>query len=157
MSRDVSSEGEGAASPAPEHAPARAEPVRLLFVCVENSCRSQMAEGFARAIGGGAVEARSAGSEPSGRVDPGAIEAMREVGVDLTTHRSKPVREVEGRRYDAIVSMGCGDACPHVPARRRIEWDVPDPKDMPPDDFRRVRDRIRGLVEKLIGDLGADA
>lgn len=130
------------------------EALRLLFVCVENSCRSQMAEGFARSLGGAAVEAASAGSEPSGRVSPRATEAMREVGIDLSGQRSKAIGEVEGRTYDAVVSMGCGDACPHVPAGRRLEWDVPDPKDMPEEEFRRVRDEIRRRVEALLAELG---
>lgn len=113
-----------------------------------------MAEGFARALGRDAVEACSAGSRPSGRVDPRAVEAMREVGVDLSGHRSKPVEEVEALEFDAVVSMGCGDACPHVPARRRLEWEIPDPKGLPAAEFRRVRDRIRERVEALIAELG---
>lgn len=129
------------------------EPIRLLFVCVENSCRSQMAEGFARAIGGDGVEAHSAGSRPSGRVDRRAVEAMREVGIDLTAHRSKPVPDAEAPGFDAVVSMGCGDACPHVPARRRLEWEIPDPKGLPPEEFRRVRDLIRERVEALLSGL----
>ena len=126
---------------------------RVLFVCVENSCRSQMAEAFARMIGGDRVEAFSAGSRPSGRVDPAAIETMAEVGCDLATHRSKPVAELPYREFDAVVSMGCGDACPSVAARHRETWEIPDPKGMSPARFREVREAIRGRVEALLAAL----
>lgn len=131
-----------------------AEPLRLLFVCVENSCRSQMAEAFARRLGRGRVVVHSAGSRPSGRVHPRAVAAMREVGLDLSSHSSKSVDEMTGLRFDAVVSMGCGDACPHVPARRRLEWDVPDPKELDPEGFRQVRDGIEDRVAALISELG---
>lgn len=136
-------------------APGQEEPLRLLFVCVENSCRSQMAEAFARELGGHRVEAHSAGSRPSGRVNPRAVAFMAELGLDLSSHRSTSVDEVPDVGYDAVVSMGCGDACPHVPARRRLEWEIPDPKEMEPDAFRRVRDRIRDRVAGLLAELTA--
>ena len=105
--------------------------LRVLFVCVENSCRSQMAEAFARLDGGEGVEAFSAGSRPSGRVNPGAVRTMAEVGYDLSTHRSQsPADLPAGGAWDAVVTMGCGDACPAVPAARREDWPVPDPKDL---------------------------
>jgi len=126
---------------------------RLLFVCVENSCRSQMAEAFARLLGGELVEACSAGSRPSGTVNPAAIESMAELGYDLSVHRSTAIDDVPAGGFDAVVTMGCGDACPHVPARRREDWDIPDPKDMPPEAFRHVRDDIRTRVARLLAEL----
>src|SRR6266849_1294036 len=106
---------------------------RILFVCVENSNRSQMAEAFARIHGGESVEAYSAGSRPSGKINPKAIAAMREI------------------EYDFVATMGCGDECPFVRAREREDWDIPDPKDMPPEDFRKVRDLIETKVKAVIG------
>src|SRR5262245_10077868 len=100
---------------------------RVLFVCVENSNRSQMAEAFARLDGGPGVDAHSAGSRPSGRVNPKAVEAMKELGYDLTAHTSKGLGEFDGQEFDAAVTMGCGDACPLVRAQRRIDWQIPDP------------------------------
>jgi protein-tyrosine-phosphatase len=130
--------------------------LRLLFVCVENSNRSQMAEAFARLRGGERVEAWSAGSRPSGRVNPKAVEAMRELGCDLTKHRSKSLDELPSGRFDAVVTMGCGDACPHVPALQRRDWQIPDPRDLPPEAFRAVRDRIDAEVRALLASLGVE-
>jgi arsenate reductase (thioredoxin) len=126
---------------------------RVLFVCVENSNRSQMAEAFARLHGGEDVEAFSAGSRPSGRVNAKAIEAMKEVGYDLTTHQSKGLEAFNGQEFDAAVTMGCGDACPLVRARRRIDWTIPDPREMPPERFRQVRDLIEQKVKELLAVL----
>jgi protein-tyrosine-phosphatase len=118
--------------------------MKAVFVCVENSNRSQMAEAFARMAG---VEAYSAGSRPSGKVNPNAIEAMRELGYDLSTHHSKSLAELEGVDFDVAVTMGCGDACPNLRARRREDWQIPDPKEMPPERFREVRDLIASKVK----------
>jgi arsenate reductase (thioredoxin) len=124
---------------------------RLLFVCVENSCRSQMAEGFARALGAGRVEAWSAGSRPSGRVNPRAVALMKEKGIDLGSQRSKGLDDLPPNLdWDYLVTMGCGDACPHLPARRRVDWDLPDPKPLGDEEFRRVRDQIGALVAGLL-------
>ena len=128
-------------------------PKRVIFVCVENSNRSQMAEAFARIHGAGQVEAFSAGSRPSGRINPRAIEAMKEVGYDLTAHTSKGLGGFNGEEFDAAVTMGCGDACPLVHARRRIEWQIPDPRDLPPEGFREVRDLIEAKVKELLQTL----
>ena len=128
-------------------------PKRVIFVCVENSNRSQMAEAFARLHGAGKVEAFSAGSRPSGRINPKAVEAMREVGYDLTTHTSKGLDGFNGREFDAAVTMGCGDECPLVLARRRLDWRIPDPKEMPPERFREVRDMIEAKVKELLQSL----
>ena len=134
------------------HPPAR--PKRVIFVCVENSNRSQMAEAFARIHGGGRVEAFSAGSRPSGRINPKAVEAMKEVGYDLAAHASKGLEAFNGRRFDAAVTMGCGDECPLVVTNRRVDWQIPDPKEMPPDQFRAVRDLIEQKVKQLLRELG---
>jgi arsenate reductase len=118
-----------------------------LFVCVENSCRSQMAEAFARMAG---AAAHSAGSKPSGVVNPNATASMAELGYDLSTHRSESVDDVAKIEFDAVVTMGCGDACPAVPARQRLDWAIPDPKHMDPSEFAVVRDSIRAQVEALL-------
>ncbi len=126
-------------------------PKRVLFVCVENSNRSQMAEAFARIYGGAGVEAFSAGSRPSGVVNPKAVDAMRELGYDLTAHRSKGLADLAGEEFDVVVGMGCGDeGCPLVKAKRHEEWNVPDPKHLPPEHFREVRDLIGRKVRALL-------
>jgi protein-tyrosine-phosphatase len=125
----------------------------VLFVCVENSNRSQMAEAFARMHGGGRVEAASAGSRPSGRINPKAIEAMKELGYDLTTHASKGLDAFNGRAVDVAVTMGCGDECPLVLAARREDWAIPDPREMSPEEFRGVRDLVEKKVLALLSSL----
>lgn len=112
-----------------------------------------MAEAFARVDGRGRVKAHSAGSDPSGRVNPRAEAFMREVGYDLGGHRSKSVEELTGMEFEAVVSMGCGDACPHLQARRRLEWDIPDPQELSDTGFREVRDRIQEQVRDLLAGL----
>lgn len=126
------------------------QPCRILFVCVENCCRSQMAEAFARLHGAGRVEACSAGTRPSGRVHPKAVAAMGEVEVNLEGHRSKGLAEVADEDFDVVVTMGCGDLGDRVRARRREDWDIPAPKDMPVERFRVVRDRIEEKVRELL-------
>ena len=126
---------------------------RVLFVCVENSNRSQMAEAFARLHGGDEVEAHSAGSRPSGRVNPKAIAAMAERGVDLSGHASKGLEAVERLTFDAVVTMGCGDACPHVRARIRDDWALADPRDLDAAGVRAVRDEIEQRVKALLARL----
>ena len=124
---------------------------RVLLVCVENSCRSQMAEGFARALGADRVAAWSAGSRPSGKINPRAVAFMKERGIDLSAQKSKELTDLPaGVEWRIIVTMGCGDACPHLPARRRLDWELPDPTGMGDDEFRSVRDRIEGLVRELL-------
>ena len=126
---------------------------RVVFVCVENSNRSQMAQAFANIIGG--FEAHSAGSRPSGRVNPKAIAAMQELGYDLTTHQSKSLADLPNLPFDAAVTMGCGDACPNLNAKRRLDWSIPDPREMSPDDFRQVRDSIKERVFDLLNELSS--
>jgi len=125
---------------------------RVLFVCIENSNRSQMAEAFAHMLGGADIEALSAGSAPSGVINPKAIAAMAELGYDLTTHDSKSLDQVTGD-FDAVVTMGCGDSCPWVPAKRREDWALPDPKHFEGDAYRAVRDDIRERVRALLASL----
>lgn len=128
---------------------------KILFVCVENSNRSQMSEAFARIHGGKAVEPYSAGSNPSGVINPKAIAAMKELGYDLTKHRSKSLEEAkEHAPFDVVVTMGCGDACPWMPAKEFIDWQIPDPKHMNEEEFRGVRDlieqKVRNLLHRLV-------
>ena len=127
----------------------------VLFVCVENSNRSQMAEAFARMHGAGRMEAASAGSRPSGMVNPKAVAAMKELGYDLTEHRSKGLDDFNGRNIDVAVTMGCGDECPLVLAGQRVDWKIPDPRDMTPEEFRGVRDLIERKVKDLLAILEA--
>jgi len=126
---------------------------RLLFVCVENANRSQMAEAYARIQGGASVEAYSAGSRPSGKVNPKAITSMHELGYDLSTHDSKSLEQLPDVTFDVVVTMGCGDACPMVQTRQRLEWAIPDPKHLPPDEFRNVRNMIRDKVHNVLQTL----
>ena len=134
-------------------AAAVSRPKSWLFVCVENSNRSQMAEAFARIHGGDKVEAYSAGSRPSGKINPKAIRTMKEIGYDLSKHRSKSLSEIPDIEFDFVATMGCGDACPFVRATRREDWDIPDPKDLPPDEFRAVRDLIETRVNAAINEI----
>ncbi len=127
---------------------------KLLFVCVENSNRSQMSQAFAIIHGGENVEAYSAGSKPSGIVNPKAIAAMKELGYDLSSHDSKSLEDVKAfAPFDAVVTMGCGDACPWMPAMQFIDWQIPDPKHMEPEEFNKVRDYISDKVKDLINSL----
>ena len=121
--------------------------MRILFVCVENSNRSQMAEGFARHYG---ADAASAGSRPSGRVNSTAIQAMAEKGIDLSKNESKSLQEIPSGEWDWVVTMGCGDACPFVPAKNRDDWALPDPRDLPYEEFKKVRDEIERRVRLLL-------
>ncbi len=127
---------------------------KLLFVCIENSNRSQMSQAFAKILGGAGVEAYSAGSKPSGIVNPKAIAAMKELGYDLSIHDSKSLEEVKAfAPYDAVITMGCGDACPWMPAKQFIDWQIPDPKHMEPAQFNEVRDFIESKVKMLLEGL----
>lgn len=125
----------------------------FLFVCIENSNRSQMAQAFAKIWGGEEVEAYSAGSRPSGKINPKAIAAMSELGYDLSTHDSKSLDEIPAIQFDYVVTMGCGDACPWVPAIQRIDWQIPDPREMDPKDFNAVRNLISEKVQELISNM----
>jgi protein-tyrosine-phosphatase len=126
---------------------------RIVFVCIENSNRSQMAEAFARIHGAGKVEPHSAGSRPSGHVNPKAIEAMKEIGYDLSIHQSKSLQDLAGIEFDVAVTMGCGDECPFIKAKQRLDWQIPDPKAMAPEQFREVRALIESRVKALLQSL----
>jgi protein-tyrosine-phosphatase len=128
---------------------------KVLFVCIENSNRSQMAEAFAKIHGKGKVEAYSSGSRPSGIINPKAIEAMKELGYDLTTHTSKSLNEIPDVEYDFVATMGCGDECPFVRAKLREDWQIPDPKHLEPEEFRKVRDLIEQKVKEMLERIGA--
>lgn len=123
---------------------------RVLFVCIENANRSQMAEAFARRLGEGIIEAWSAGSRPSGEVNPRAVRFMAEKGYDLVNHQSKSLDEVPRGPYDYVITMGCGDECPFIPASHREDWDLKDPKTLDDEGFRAVRDEIKRRVQELI-------
>ena len=125
----------------------------ILFVCVENACRSQMAEAFAQALGAGRVAAWSAGSRPAGQVNARAVTFMKERGIELATQRPKGLHDLPaGITWDFVVTMGCGDSCPYLPANSRLDWDLPDPKGLPDEEFRRVRDAIEARVRELIAE-----
>ncbi len=127
---------------------------KILFVCIENSNRSQMSQAFAKMLGGSSVESYSAGSKPSGIVNPKAIAAMLELGYDLSKHDSKSLEEVKQYApFDAVVTMGCGDACPWMAAKKFIDWEIPDPKNMERDEFNKVRDLIGNKVKDLLKEL----
>jgi arsenate reductase (thioredoxin) len=126
---------------------------RIVFVCVENSCRSQIAEAFGRLLAGPNVAIYSAGSRPSGQVNPKAIASMREIGYDLATHASKSLDDLPNVEFDAAITMGCGDECPRLQASAREDWGIPDPKHLEPDEFRQVRDLIEVKVRELLARL----
>lgn len=123
---------------------------KVLFVCVENSCRSQMAEAFGKIHGKGIIEVYSSGSKPSGIVNPKAIASMAEVGYDLSKHSSFGLDEIPQIKWDYAITMGCGDECPMILADNREDWGLPDPKHMEPEEFAKVRDIIEREVLDLI-------
>lgn len=112
-----------------------------------------MAEAFAKIHGKGKVESFSAGSKPSGVVNLKAIEAMKELGYDLTKHKSKSVEDFRNTSFEYVITMGCGDECPFIPAKHRLDWDIPQPKDMDKDEFRKVRDEIGEKVKRLMENI----
>ena len=131
---------------------------RVLFVCLHNAGRSQMSEALFRLVAGNRHEARSAGSTPAERVHPEVVEAMRELGVDLSDRIPHKLDRSDAEWADIVVTMGCGDACPYIPGKRYIDWDLPDPKGRPIDEVRAIRDEIRTRIEALAAKLdGAPA
>jgi arsenate reductase len=126
---------------------------KVLFVCIENSCRSQMAEGFAKKWGQGKIEVFSAGSNPSGKVDKMAIKVMKEKGIDISGQKSKGFDDLKEKKFDYVITMGCGDVCPFVPAKERIEWDVSDPKGKSIETFRNTRNVIEREIRQFIENL----
>src|SRR4051812_2695383 len=126
---------------------------RVLFVCLHNAGRSQMSEAFFTRAATGRHEARSAGTEPGERVHPEVVEAMDEVGIDLAGRVPQRLSTVDAEWADVVVTMGCGDKCPYVPAVRYLAWELEDPKGRPPEEVRRTRDEIERRVVELIGEL----
>jgi arsenate reductase (thioredoxin) len=126
---------------------------KILFVCVENAGRSQMAQGFAEAFGKGRAEVYSAGSNPSSQINPLAIEAMKEKGIDLSGRHPKALNDLPPVEMDYLITMGCEEVCPAVPARKIIEWQIPDPKGKAIDDVRRIRDVLEAKVKMLLGEV----
>ena len=125
----------------------------VLFVCVHNAGRSQMAAGWLRHLAGNAIEVRSAGSEPADQLNPAAVEAMREVGIDITDQTPTRLAWETAEASDVIVTMGCGDACPVLPGKRYEDWKLTDPAGQPLDVVRQVRDDIKTRVLALLTDL----
>jgi protein-tyrosine-phosphatase len=125
----------------------------ILFVCVENSNRSQMAQAFAAMHGGSSLNTFSAGSRPSGKINPRAVAAMNDVGYDLSKHQSKSLEEIPDAEYEYAITMGCGDECPYVPGKRYIDWELPDPAGRPPAAVRAIRDEISARVQDLVAEL----
>ncbi len=123
---------------------------KVLFVCVENSCRSQIAEGFARTLGKDVLDAWSAGSKPSGKINLTGMELMKEKGIDLDLQHSKGLNDLPHVKWDYVITMGCGDACPFVPSTLKEDWGIPDPKNLPLAEFRTIRDQIENKVKNLI-------
>jgi arsenate reductase (thioredoxin) len=126
---------------------------KILFVCVENACRSQMAEGFAREFGKGKVEAFSAGTHPSGQVNPNAIKAMQEAGIDISRQISKGFDALPLVEFDYVVTMGCGDECPNIPARQRLDWKIPSPKGRPLEAFITSSNLIKNHARTLLNTI----
>ena len=126
----------------------------VLFVCEQNAGRSQMAAALTRALSGGAVHVRSAGSAPAHQLNPAVVTAMSEIGLDLSEAFPKPLTDDVVQAADVVVTMGCGDACPVYPGKRYRDWDLTDPADLPIEEVRRVRDEIRAHVEAMLGTLG---
>lgn len=129
-------------------------PPGVVFLCVHNAGRSQMAAGWARALGGSGVRVYSGGSEPAAEVNPRAVEAMREAGIDLTSAVPQAWTDEVLREADVVVTMGCGDSCPVVPGVRYIDWELADPAGQPLEFVRLVRDEIEGRVRGLLAELG---
>lgn len=128
--------------------------IRIVFICVENARRSQMAQGFAEALGQGKVEVYSAGSRPSSQIDPLVIEVMEEKGIDLSGNRPKGLNELPPVEMDYLVTMGCEETCPALPAKEIVEWSIPDPKGQSIEFYREVRDMIEDKVKTLLTEIG---
>lgn len=132
-----------------------AEAPTVLFVCVHNAGRSQMAAGLTRKLGGERILVRSAGSDPGDAVNPAAVEAMAEIGIDIADAAPRLLESDAVREAEVIVKMGCGDACPVFPGKRYEDWELEDPAGKDLEAVRRIRDEIRTRVERLLDSLGA--
>ena len=125
----------------------------VLFVCVQNAGRSQMAEVLFTAAAGGRHEVRSAGTAPAEHVHPEVVEVMRELGIDLAGRVPHRLEQADAEWADVVVTMGCGDACPYIPGKRYVDWELTDPQGLPPDEVRRVRDEIAERTQALAAEL----
>jgi protein-tyrosine-phosphatase len=134
-----------------------AEKPSVLFICVHNAGRSQMAAGFLEHLGHGRIEVRSAGSVPGNEVNPAAIEAMREVGIDISNATPKVLTPDAVRASDVVITMGCGDACPIFPGKRYLDWPLDDPAEQGVEAVRPIRDEIERRVHALVDDLAPTA
>ncbi|MEF2976109.1 arsenate reductase ArsC [Subtercola sp. YIM 133946] len=128
----------------------------VLFVCVHNAGRSQMAAGYMRQLSGGRVRVLSGGSEPGVALNPTAVAAMAEEGIDIADEVPSILKSADVRASDVVITMGCGDACPVFPGRRYEDWSLTDPAGKPLDEVRPIRDDIRSRVERLLAELDAD-
>ena len=126
---------------------------KILFVCVQNASRSQMAQGFAEAFGKGRVEVYSAGSNPASQINPLAVEVMKEKDIDLSGRRPKGLNDLPPVEMEYLITMGCEEVCPAVPAKKIIEWRIPDPKGKPIDEVRRIRDMLEAKVRTLLEEV----
>ncbi|MEE8638387.1 MAG: arsenate reductase ArsC [Candidatus Margulisiibacteriota bacterium] len=126
---------------------------KILFACIGNCCRSQMAEGFAKKLAGDKFEIYSAGTKPAGFVHPDAIAVMKELGIDISPHYSKGFDQVPAKEFDYVVTMGCSKTCPVVPTKEKIDWEIEDPIGQPIEVFRRVRDDIKAKIEEFLSSL----
>ncbi|MEV0531418.1 arsenate reductase ArsC [Kitasatospora sp. NPDC050463] len=127
----------------------------VLFVCIHNAGRSQMAAGFLRHLAGDRVEVRSAGSVPGDRINPAAVAAMAELGIDISDQRPKVLTTEAVRASDYVITMGCGDACPYFPGKEYLDWKLADPAGQGVEAVRPIRDEIKGLIENLIAEIDA--
>jgi arsenate reductase (thioredoxin) len=126
---------------------------RVLFVCVHNAGRSQMAAGFLRHLAGDTIDVRSAGSEPADQINPLAVQAMREVGIDIAGQQPKLLRPEDSEASSVVITMGCGDVCPYYPGQRHEDWELDDPAGQDLATVRAIRDEIRTRVERLVNEL----
>ena len=127
---------------------------RVLFVCLHNAGRSQMSRALFERASAGRHDAESAGTEPAERLHAEVVEAMGELGIDVSEQRPKRLTREMAERADVVVTMGCGDECPYIPGKRYIDWELPDPKGLPPERVRAIRDEIAARLHALVDDLG---
>ena len=126
---------------------------RVLFVCLHNAGRSQMSEALFARFAGARHQAESAGTQPAERVHANVAEALHEIGIDVSGRKPRGLTRELAERADVVVTMGCGDECPYIPGKRYVDWDLPDPANLPTDQVRRIRDEIAGRVEQLVAEL----
>ncbi len=129
----------------------------VMFVCVHNAGRSQMAQGFLKALAGDRVEVRSSGTMPADQINPSAVEAMAELGIDISNQKPKVLTDEDVRASDYVITMGCGDACPFYPGKKYLDWKLDDPAGKDVASVRPIRDQIKAMVESLVAEIDAKA